>query len=63
MNHFEKIGAGLERANNAFNDAVKSYEGRVRPAGQQVEQLGASVAGKDLPELKPVENQLRLPSS
>jgi len=60
--HFEKIRAGLERANNAFNDAVGSYERMVRPAGQRVEQLGATAAGKELPALEPVETTLRLPS-
>jgi DNA recombination protein RmuC len=63
MEHFEKIRAGLERANNAFNDAVGSYERMVRPAGQRVEQLGAAAAGKELPEVQPVETTLRLPSS
>ena len=59
--HFDKIRAGLERANNAFNDAVGSYERMVRPAGQRIEQLGGAAAGKKLPELEPVETTLRLP--
>lgn len=62
VEHFEKIRAGLEQANNAFNAAVGSYERRVRPAGLRVEQLGAAVAGKELPEVQPVESTLRLPS-
>jgi DNA recombination protein RmuC len=59
--HFDKIRAGLERANNAFNDAVGSYERMVRPAGQRIEQLGGAAAGKELPELEPVDTTLRLP--
>ena len=31
--HFEKIRDGLEKANKAFNDAVGSYDSRIRPAG------------------------------
>ncbi len=34
--HFEKIRAGLERANGAFNDAVGSYERMVRPSGEKL---------------------------
>jgi len=60
--HFEKIRAGLERANNAFNDAVGSYERMVRPAGQRVEQLGGGAPGKTLPPVEAVETTLRLPS-
>jgi DNA recombination protein RmuC len=61
--HLEKIRSGLERANAAFNAAVGSYERSVRPAGQRIEQLGAAVSGKELPELPPVETTLRLPSN
>jgi DNA recombination protein RmuC len=60
--HFERIRAGLERANTAFNDAVGSYERMVRPAGQRVEQLGGAASGKKLPELEAVASPLRLPA-
>ena len=33
--HFVKIRAGLSRANEAFNDAVGSYERMVRPSGER----------------------------
>jgi len=33
--HFERIRDGLEKFNNAFNDAVGSYERMVRPAGRK----------------------------
>ena len=59
--HFEKIRAGLDRANNAFNDAVGSYERMVRPAGQRLEQLGGATAARALPELEPIDTELRLP--
>ena len=33
--HFEKIRDGLDKANNAYNDAVGSYERMVRPAAKR----------------------------
>lgn len=59
--HFERIRAGLERAQNAFNDAVGSYERMVRPAGERLKELGGAAPGKELAELSPVESPLRLP--
>lgn len=61
IGHFEKIRAGLERANLAFNDAASSFQTRVRPAGERLSELGGGVQGKELPEVPPVDNTLRLP--
>lgn len=58
--HFEKIRAGLERANGAFNDAVGSYERSVRPSGERLAQLGAGLTNKDLAVIEPVSDTLRL---
>jgi DNA recombination protein RmuC len=58
--HFEKIRAGLERANSAFNDAVGSYERMVQPSGQRLLELGGTAAERELAELKPLETSLRL---
>ena len=58
--HFEKIRAGLERANAAFNDAVGSYERMVQPSGQRLLELGGTSAERELAELKPLEATLRL---
>ena len=58
--HFEKIRAGLERANSAFNDAAASYQTRVRPAGERLGELGGANATKELPELPPLDSTLRL---
>jgi len=61
--HFEKIRAGLERANSAFNDAVSSFQTRVRPAGERLEQLAELSGGnsaKELPEISPLDQTLRL---
>ena len=58
--HLEKIGSGLERATSAFNDAAASFQTRVRPAGERLNELGGGVAGKQLPQLEPLESALRL---
>ena len=60
--HFEKIGAGLERANSAFRDAVSSYQSRIRPAGERLVELGGGTPGKELADVQSVETTLRLPS-
>jgi len=59
--HLEKIRGGLDTANRAFNQAVGSYESRVRPAGEKLQKLGGGTGGKDLAELPPLDATLRLP--
>ena len=59
--HFEKIRAGLERANSAFNDAAASFQTRVRPAGERLVELRGGAAGKELADVQPLDNTLRLP--
>jgi len=59
--HFEKIRAGLERANSAFNDAAASFQTRVRPAGERLAELGGGTSGKELADVQPVDSALRLP--
>jgi DNA recombination protein RmuC len=59
--HFEKIGDGLAKANEAFNRASSSYQARVRPAGQKLTELSGTTSGKALAEVPPVEAALRLP--
>ena len=54
--HFEKIRAGLEGANAAFNDAAASFQARVRPAGERLEELGGAVEGKELAEIDLLES-------
>jgi DNA recombination protein RmuC len=60
--HFGKIGDSLEAANKAFNQAVGSYESRIRPAGEKIQKLGGAATGKELADVRPVETTLRLPS-
>jgi DNA recombination protein RmuC len=61
MEHFEKIRAGLERANEAYDDAVGSYVKMVRPKGEQFLKLSGQTAAKPLPEIAPLDKKLRLP--
>lgn len=58
--HFEKIRAGLERANGAFNEAAASFQTRVRPAGERLAELGGANSAKALPEVPPLDATLRL---
>ena len=59
--HFERIRAGLERANGAYNDAVGSYERSVRPSGERLLKLGGGAVGKELADVPLLEAALRLP--
>ncbi len=59
--HFEKIRSGLEKANSAFNDAVGSYERMVKPSGERIQKLSGITAGKELPDVQPLDATLRLP--
>jgi DNA recombination protein RmuC len=59
--HFERIRSGLDRANNAFNDAVGSYERMVRPSGEKLLRLGGGTTVKELPEVPALDGVLRLP--
>ena len=59
--HLEKIRGGLDTANRAFNQAVGSYESRIKPSGEKLQKLGGGTGGKDLAELTPLDATLRLP--
>lgn len=59
--HFDKIRSGLGKANEAFNEAVGSYERMVRPGGEKLLKLGGGATGKELADVQPLETTLRLP--
>jgi DNA recombination protein RmuC len=61
--HFERIRAGLDRANSAFNDAAASFQTRIRPAGERLADLGGAASAKELPDIQPLETTLRLPAA
>jgi DNA recombination protein RmuC len=60
--HFERIRAGLDRANAAFDAAIGSYQRMVRPSGERLLKLGGDTAAKDLPDVAPLNQTPRLPS-
>ena len=61
IEHFEKIGDGLAKANDAFNKAANSYQSRVRPAGEKLKELGGTALEKELADVQPLDATLRLP--
>ena len=54
VEHFEKVGHGLETATRSYNAAVGSLESALLPGARKLAELGAKGA-KDLPEIGPVE--------
>jgi DNA recombination protein RmuC len=60
--HFEKIRAGLDRANAAFNDAAASFQTRLRPAGERLAELGGAGSSKNLTDVQPLDVALRPPT-
>jgi DNA recombination protein RmuC len=59
--HFQKIGDGLAKANDAFDKAASSYQSRVRPAGERLVELGGASSAKELADIQPLDATLRLP--
>ena len=58
VEHFSRVGDGLNRAAKAYNDARGSYQLRVVPAaGRLAEQ--AALGEKELPDLPPVDGPSR----
>ena len=53
--HLAKLRSGLERANAGFNEAMGSFQARVRPAGERLAELGGGVTGKELHDLQPLD--------
>jgi DNA recombination protein RmuC len=56
--HITAVGANLDRAVEAYNQAVGSLENRVLVSARKFAELGASVA-EDIPELEPIETTAR----
>ena len=56
--HITAVGANLDRAVDAYNQAVGSLENRVLVSARKFAELGASVA-EDIPELAPIETTAR----
>jgi DNA recombination protein RmuC len=60
--HVAKLGKAIESAGDHFNNFVGSYERRLEPTLRKFEEANVKGA-KELPELKPVATQLRLPDT
>jgi DNA recombination protein RmuC len=58
LEHFEKVGHGLETATKSYNAAVGSLEGALIPGARKFAELGAR-GSKELPEIGPVETMPR----
>jgi DNA recombination protein RmuC len=56
--HITGVGTSLDRAVEAYNQAVGSLENRVLVSARKFAELGASVAD-DIPELEPIETTSR----
>ena len=56
--HITGVGSNLDRAVEAYNQAVGSLENRVLVSARKFAELGASVA-EDIPELEPIETTAR----
>ncbi|MGA7754732.1 MAG: DNA recombination protein RmuC [Candidatus Sulfotelmatobacter sp.] len=56
--HITGVGTNLDRAVEAYNQAVGSLENRVLVSARKFADLGASVA-EDIPELEPIETTAR----
>ncbi len=61
--HFGRLREGLGKANEAFNDAVGSYERMVRPSGEKILKLGGGVNGRELADVPALEDGLRQPQA
>ena len=56
--HITAVGTNLDRAVEAYNQAVGSLESRVLVSARKFAELGAPVA-EDIPEVEPIEKTAR----
>ena len=60
--HFAKVGHALGRAVESYNATVTSLENRILPSARKFQHLGVNPR-KDIPDLQPVEQAPRDPST
>lgn len=60
--HFDKIRKGLDGATDAYNEALRSMEGRLLVSARKLSALDAT-ADKKLPELKPADENRSRPTA
>jgi DNA recombination protein RmuC len=61
MSHLRGTGKGLEKAVQAYNDAIGSAETRLMPSARRLRDLGATTA--EVTSLEPIELQPRIPDT
>jgi len=54
-NYFTEVGGKLTGAVDAYNKAIKSWDGRLIPHTEKLKELGAG-ATKEMPDLEPINN-------
>jgi|CXWL01.1.fsa_nt_gi DNA recombination protein RmuC len=59
LEHFAKIGSGLNAVVNSYNSAVGSMESRVITQLEKIKEVGGTLTKDDLPFMKPVETAIR----
>ena len=58
LDHFSKVGKGLDDAAKSFNKAVSSYQLRLRPAGDKLAELGIG-GDSPMPEIDSAGDDIR----
>jgi DNA recombination protein RmuC len=58
--YLKDIGEGLKSALSNYNKAIGSYTGRLLPQGKKLEELGATSNKKEIPEIKMIEDTVRM---
>ena len=61
MTHFTKARRGLASAVDAFNNAIGSYEDRLRPQGKEVLALGVAQGSEALEKIEKITGGVRKP--
>lgn len=58
LDHFAKVGKGLDDAAKSFNKAVSSYQSRLKPAGDSLAELGIG-GDNPMPEIETAGSDVR----
>ncbi|RIK62410.1 MAG: DNA recombination protein RmuC [Planctomycetota bacterium] len=59
VGHLDAVRGGLEKAADAYNKAVGNWASRTAPSARKLKDLGAADAGRELPDLEPMDVSLR----
>ena len=59
VGHLDSVRVGIHKAAEAYNDAIGNWQHRTEPGARKLKELGAAEAGKQLPNLKIVDVEMR----